>query len=135
MGLFGIGKNKEDPLKALQDLNLDNENENPTQLNNFNNQNNQDPLNDMDNFNSNPTQNMQDRYDSFGNKMRNQDEQPLPRFNQNQQTQQETNKDLDKDMQLILAKLDTIKAEITSMNHRLEIMESKNHDNQRRYKW
>lgn len=150
MGFLGFGKKKEkDPLQALEELNMDNQSNNPylqdqnpgdlgmSQNPNFSqdNQGMQNPMQDMSQ-DSQPQ-----KFDSFGNPMKN----PYDSQNQqmyNQQMQPAQGQDNSKDLQLIIAKLDAIKAEVSNISHRLEILEAQNRPNQQqpnqqknRYVW
>ena len=75
------------------------------------------------------------KFDSFGNQTKPRDfEQPTHQFQPQMQQQQfgGGSQDLSKDMQLILAKLDTLRAEVANMNQRLENMERQQ---TKRYQW
>ncbi|MCF7866289.1 hypothetical protein K9L67_03220 [Candidatus Woesearchaeota archaeon] len=143
MGLFGIGKKKDDdPLRALQEL------ENETNSNFGNDQDYGQQFNQQQNFDQqgigqNPDiqfnqQQEPQKFDSFGNPMRSQSNQNISSAIPDQYNSPQS-QDNSKDLQLIIAKLDAIKSEMTNISHRLEMLENQNNQqpqqNQRRYKW
>lgn len=70
-------------------------------------------------------------FDSFGNP-RSQKQFPssfedYTRGRESQQQGMQGQGDMSKDMQIIIAKLDAIKSEVSSINHRLEALEKKEH--------
>lgn len=142
MGFLGFGKKKEkDPLQALEELNLgdDMSQQNPylQDQNSMNSGMQQNPNFSQDNSG------MQDastqRFDSFGNPMRDPYDSQAQQQMYNQSPSQSQGTD-SRDIQLIIAKLDAIKAEISNISHRLEFLETQNRPQQqqtgqRRYQW
>jgi len=126
MGLFGFGKKKND----LADIGLGSDQQSIDQQNqpygnDLNSGLNLDALNNSQNSG----------VDSFGN----------PRANMNYDSSFEqsiqrsggmpsSGIDISKDMQIVIAKLDAIKAEISNISHRLDMLEAKNNQQQAQQK-
>lgn len=125
MGLFGFGKKKEfsspDPLQSTTGLDSSLDLDSGLKLDGLNSSDSSSPV-----------------FDSFGNP-RSQKSYESPSTFTPTQASPPAGGDISKDMELILAKLDTIKAEITSMSHRLELLENKSRQlpstGNRRYQW
>lgn len=124
MGLGNLfkKKNKEEPIPEMtqeQNMGLD---EDPFKSDPF-----MDPNSGLNLPQENP-QNMQQNQNPFKkySQQNFEQENPHPGFDQNapqQNNEQNTHKDFAKDLEIIIAKLDAIKAEVHTMNHRIENIE------------
>ena len=142
MGFLGIGKKKDDdPLKALEELEKQTENTNqmqtPSQQQNFEQQNFRQQNFDQNDMNFGQQESPQ-KFDSFGNPMRDNSNQNVSSAMPDQYTNPQGNNN-SKDTELILAKLDAIKSEMANINHRLDKLENNQNNqqqtSQRRYRW
>jgi hypothetical protein len=142
MGLFGFGKKKDDPMGAMGDMNLggmgglpDN---NPQSFNSgytdpMMDSNSGLKLADLNSQNQEAGFNQQSQgVDTFGNPR------PQSKFD-NYETKQQSFapiQDTSKDLQIIIAKLDAIRSEITNINHRLDNIERHQQETpQKKYPW
>jgi len=132
--LGNIFKKKDDPLKDLE--NFDAGNSDSSQQDPFATglpaQDQQDSIQPM------PEQGSPQGVDSFGNQLK---PQSFDQYQQNNQPMNQSSfqndtssKDISKDLQLILAKIDTLRAEMTNVNQRLENIE-RQQEQGRKYKW
>jgi hypothetical protein len=142
MGLFGFGKKVEAPLDTFKDYNSALGGQDNMQAQTFNS-GYSDPLMDSNSglkladLNA-PQQDMgfnaqQGATDSFGNPRV---QQKVDNYEYKQQSTSQIDTSTSKDMQLILAKLDTIRSEITNINHRLDNIERHQQEApQKKYPW
>jgi hypothetical protein len=142
MGLFGFGKKEQPPVDAYKDFNATIGSQDNMQPQTFNSGYN-DPMMDSNSglkladLNS-PQQDFglngqQGGTDSFGNPRV---PSKVENYDYKQQQQFTPQQDTSKDMQLILAKLDTIRSEITNINHRLDNIERHQQEApQKKYPW
>ncbi|MGV8161724.1 MAG: hypothetical protein ACP5N2_00145 [Candidatus Nanoarchaeia archaeon] len=139
MGLFGLGKKKGDPLAEFNPSNMGGSiDTNPQSFNTGYTDPMMDPnsglkLADLNPQNQDTAFNQtQSPMDSFGN--------PRPQSRmetfESKQTSFAPSQDTSRDLQLIIAKLDAIRSEITNINHRLDNIERHQQETpQKKYPW
>lgn len=129
--LGNIFKKKDDPLKDLENFgsgNLDSSQQDPFATG----MQQQDPMQQIQGQ-ENPQ-----GFDSFGNQIKprafDQVQPNMQPMNQQNFQTTDNSKDISKDLQIILAKIDTIRSEITNINQRLENIERQQQQG-RKYQW
>ncbi len=82
-------------------------------------------------------ENQGDSFDSFGNqrpqKFSNPFEQEVPQQQSYPQSGHQASGDMSKDLQIIIAKLDALRSEVANISHRLEALERKQGQQQKKF--